>query len=448
MKIALQQRSETKRPFQGGLGLRPSGDSACRETFTGDRFISLPAAPPARWSFGPTVATPPAAPPTPSPDTTPRGLAAIGRRVAVLAALSLTMAGAIAGSGAIPDRGTPSLPPPPMSEVVTAPAAPSPRAPEVTTVAAAPASTPEVATPVQPTPAPVAETPPSPPPVEAAPAPPSAPTAPPPAAEGPSAPSTPVSPASQNATPAAQAPIPGRVMYENLHLGSHGQDVENLQRTLVKWMPSWKPFVEADGVYGEKTAQAVAAFSEIYGFEKGGGAIGPRAGFALRDIDSGEFWKRDAKTDAYPYKMAPNGPTLYGRAMRGYPFDEALSLDTLRQLAKSSPSKMVKIQGYSMQARAAYPLERLRTEMKKHGYAMHVTCTTEGQHASWEHPAGRAVDFAVLYHGVYIDDLGASATRAHSERVTSMAARVGLRPLNEYHIKTTFSTGPHIHVAI
>ena len=57
----------------------------------------------------------------------------------------------------------------------------------------------------------------------------------------------------------------------------------------------------------------------------------------------------------------------------------------------------------------ARDLARLEGAMKKEGYGMHITCTMGGRHSSWEHPAGRAVDFAVLKNGTYIDDLGWNA---------------------------------------
>lgn len=242
--------------------------------------------------------------------------------------------------------------------------------------------------------------------------------------------------------------MPGRTVYENLHLGSQSEEVTDLQQTLVKWMPAWKNRLKADGFYGEQTAKALGTFKEVYGLGRDGKSIDPRTAFALRDISSGEFWRVQPDTNALPYHMAPDKGALYNLAVHGYPFDEVTRLPELKDLAGKRPDEMISYQDYPLQARAAYPLARLERDMRKEGYGLQVTCTTSGEHLSWQHPAGRAADFAITWKGQYIDDLGASAMAHHSERVAALAERNGLAAVNEYLIKTPYGNGVHLHVQV
>lgn len=112
------------------------------------------------------------------------------------------------------------------------------------------------------------------------------------------------------------------------------------------------------------------------------------------------------------------------------------------------PTTIAAVTTYGLQNVTAARLARLEQAMRKEGYRIHVTCTTGGRHAGGAHAAGRAIDFAVLKNGTYIDDLGWRSTAAHSERVSELARQQGFYVYNEYLNHSQYKTGPHIHVEL
>jgi hypothetical protein len=114
-------------------------------------------------------------------------------------------------------------------------------------------------------------------------------------------------------------------------------------------------------------------------------------------------------------------------------------MDSLAETARTDPTKIIRFDGFDMQAYTALKYRDLKELIEKEfpGRGVHITSTMGGRHMSPAHPDGRAVDFVV-------DNL----TVEESKVVEQLARDVGFHVFNEYIHDSPYKTGPHMHVEL
>lgn len=206
--------------------------------------------------------------------------------------------------------------------------------------------------------------------------------------------------------------------------GDRGQEVKELQRALVTWMPSWKGKLAVDGDYGPETAAALDTFKRCYGLGKDGNSLDARTARALRTYRS------------QPRPLAR--PRLYEKARKhGFPFDRE---QRIRELATRQPRSLVQWQGHPMQAATAVRYVDFMRKVENCGYKPYITATTGGVHSSSAHGEGRAVDVVIE------DPSGRPITSAQSWQFARLAEQSQLSVFNEYVYDSRYQTGPHLHL--
>ncbi len=208
--------------------------------------------------------------------------------------------------------------------------------------------------------------------------------------------------------------------------GARGPEVKALQRSLVQWMPSWRGKLACDGAYGDDTAAALAVFKSAYGTGVDGNSLDPRTAHALATYRS----ERRPLANAVVYEKARKW---------GFPFDQE---HQVREAARLTPRRLVECDDHEMQAATAGRWldfkELLRSSAP--GYRAVVTATTDGTHSSSAHGEGRAIDC------VFVDELGCPIAPSSSSFFAGLAERAGFEVLDEYQTRSTFWTGPHLHL--
>lgn len=98
-------------------------------------------------------------------------------------------------------------------------------------------------------------------------------------------------------------------IFADLHIGSSGDNVKELQLALNRWMPKLR--IRANGYYDYKTAKAVTLFKAIYGTGKDGRRIDPATSKLIMGLSDGSFWKYEPdKSQQYRPQKTVGGEVL------------------------------------------------------------------------------------------------------------------------------------------
>lgn len=206
--------------------------------------------------------------------------------------------------------------------------------------------------------------------------------------------------------------------------GDHSNDVRELQKALVTWMPSWRGKLACSGRYDPQTAAALGVFKRVYGLGKDGNSLDPATRQALRTY----------RSQPRPLKS----PKLYELARKhGFPFDRERRV---REHARTHPRDLVEVDGHMMQAATAVRYFDFDRRVRQLGYRTFITATTEGVHSSSAHGEGRAVDCVIE------DIQGCPITPWQSPRFADLGEDAGFGVFNEYLEDSTYKTGAHLHL--
>jgi len=245
-------------------------------------------------------------------------------------------------------------------------------------------------------------------------------------------------------------------LFDGLAEGAQGEGVKELQRTLVRWNPSWKKSLHVDGIYGPITHHALEVFKKAHGYGRDGSSVDGRTAGALGLIAEGKSAvARNGREECGD--LIING--WIGKAGRvqkasaintpGEKRDEEYPASPaairIKKAAHTAPSSLVTYQGHRMQAFVAFDFIRLEQLVGKHfpGSRALITSTMTGRHLSGAHYEGRAIDFVLT--GRDGESLNLSAGKARA--LEQLCRDSGFSTYNEYLNDSPYKTGPHMHIS-